>query len=123
MIKSYRELIVWQKALRLSLIIYRLTSSFPKEEIFGLVSQMRRAAVSVPSNIAEGRSRTSRKDFVQFLRIALGSASELQTQVEIAHQLTFVGVKEYNECNNLISEIIMMINSMIRKLLAPSSKL
>lgn len=83
-ISSYKDLLVWQKALELSVEIYNLTENFPKEEIYGLTSQIRRAAVSIPSNIAEGRYRGSKKDFSQFLRIAYASGAELETQLEIA---------------------------------------
>ena len=82
-INSYRDLIVWEKAINLTVEIYKITENFPKEEIYGLTSQMRRSAVSIPSNIAEGRNRGTRKDFCNFLRIALGSCAELSTQIEI----------------------------------------
>ncbi len=120
MIKSYRELIVWQKASILALKVCRLTGSFPKEEIFGLTSQMRRAAISIPSNIAEGRSRNTRRDFVQFLRIALGSAAELQSQLDIAEKLSLVDKLTYNESDGLIVEIMRMLSTMISKLKASS---
>jgi len=76
-IKSYKDLVVWQKSMNLVVDIYKITENFPREEVFGLTSQMRRCAISIPSNIAEGRGRGTRKDFAQFLRIALGSADEL----------------------------------------------
>lgn len=79
MIQSHKDLVVWQKAIQLVTEVYELTKSFPKEELFGLTSQMRRAAVSIPSNIAEDRNRGSRKDFRQFLLIAFASANELET--------------------------------------------
>jgi four helix bundle protein len=87
MIKSYRDLTVWQKAIELVIKIYALTDKFPTEERFGLTSQMRRAAVSIPSNIAEGNFRRSTKDYVQFLKIAFGSGAELETQLEIIKRL------------------------------------
>lgn len=83
-IHSHKNLIVWQKGIELTKQVYLITDKFPREEIYGITSQMRRSAVSIPSNTAEGRSRGTRKDFVQFLRIAMGSASELETQIEIA---------------------------------------
>src|SRR3989344_5311138 len=83
-IASYKELIVWQKSVELVEHIYHLTKKFPKEEVYGLVSQMRRASVSIPSNIAEGRLRRSKKDFIQFLQIAFGSGAELETQIIIS---------------------------------------
>lgn len=86
-INSYKELLVWQKALKLSVKVYELTEKFPKEEIYGLTSQMRRASVSIVSNIAEGRNRGTRKDFAQFLRMALGSSAELEAQSQISKQI------------------------------------
>lgn len=79
--RKHHDLLVWQEALSLVKVIYRLTSQFPKEELYGLTTQMRRAAVSVPSNIAEGASRTGSKEFLKFLSIARGSLSELETQI------------------------------------------
>src|SRR3989338_1893756 len=86
-VASYRDLIVWQKSMRLVIAVYELTEDFPRSEIYGLTSQMRRAAVSIPSNIAEGRRKGSRKEFKQFLINAFGSGSELETQTEIAKLL------------------------------------
>jgi four helix bundle protein len=88
-IKSYRDLDVWRLGLDLAEAVYQCTSAFPKSEIFGLTAQMRRAAVSVPSNIAEGRSRSSTKEFLHFLSIALGSLAELETQFELAVRLGY----------------------------------
>ena len=85
--QSYKDLIVWQKAIELATWIYGLTGGFPKEEIYGITSQMRRAAVSVPSNIAEGQSRQHKNEFIQFLSIAKGSLSELETQLIISGKL------------------------------------
>ncbi|MDR3762873.1 MAG: four helix bundle protein [Acidobacteriota bacterium] len=84
---SYRDLIVWQKAKALAIFVYRITEEFPKQEIFGLTAQMRRSAVSIPSNIAEGQGRNSKTDFMRFLCIARGSLLELATQIEIALEL------------------------------------
>src|SRR3989338_6893095 len=86
-IHSYKVLIVWQKSVDLVVAVYELTDKFPREEIFCLSSQMKRAAVSIPSNIAEGRFRSTRKDFTNFLRIAYASGAELETQIEIARRL------------------------------------
>ena len=114
MINSYKDLIVWQKGVGLTKEIYTLTRKFPVEERFGLVSQMRRSAVSVPSNIAEGRGRTSRKDFVHFLRIANGSAMELETQVIIAKDI--YSKIDFSKAENLLIEIQKMLSVMIKKL-------
>lgn len=114
-ITSYKDLIVWQKGIELVKEIYILTSKFPPAEIYGLVSQMRRSAVSIPSNIAEGRQRSTRKDFVQFLRIAQGSVAELETQIIISKNL----FPSYNYVNaeNLLNEIQKMLAGMMKKLL------
>ena len=121
MIKSYKDLFVWQKAIDLVIEIYRLTSYFPKTETYGLISQIRRAVVSIPSNIAEGRSRSTRKDFVQFLRIAGGSVAELETQLNISNKLSFVGLIDYNKVSDELNEIMRMLNTMITKLIAPKA--
>src|SRR3990167_3497670 len=88
--KSYRELFVWQKGMDVVTEIYRFTEKFPKTEIYGLVSQMRRSAVSIPSNIAEGYARKYKQEYIQFLRIAFGSGAELETQIIIAKNLQFL---------------------------------
>lgn len=121
MIKSYKDLFVWQKAIDLVIEIYRLTSYFPKTETYGLISQIRRAAVSIPSNIAEGRSRSTRKDFVQFLRIAGGAVAELETQLNISNKLSFVGLIDYNKASDELNKIMRMLNAMITKLIAPKA--
>jgi four helix bundle protein len=90
MVKSYRDLDVWRLGLDLAEAVYQCTSSFPKHELFGLTAQMRRAAVSIPSNIAEGRARSSTKELLQFLAIARGSLAELETQFELALRLGYV---------------------------------
>jgi len=115
-IKSYKDLVVWQKSMNLVVDIYKITENFPREEIFGLTSQMRRCAISIPSNIAEGRGRGTRKDFAQFLRIALGSANELQTQVEIARRLTATKNLNYQQIDSLIIEVIKILKAIINKL-------
>ena len=116
MINSYKDLIVWQRALELSVSIYVLTENFPKEEIYGLTSQMRRAAVSIASNIAEGRFRGSRKDFSQFLRISYGSGAELETQIELAKRLPKMQTLNYGKADDLLLEVMKMLNKMIRNL-------
>ena len=114
-IHSYKELIVWQKSMDLVVAIYTLTEKFPREEIYGLTSQMRRAAVSVPSNIAEGSRRGSRKDFRNFLLIAFGSGSELETQIEISKRLSFCGEKDYLTVERLLGEVMRMLNKMTHR--------
>lgn len=120
MIKTYKDLIVWQKSIRLIKEIYIATKLFPKDELYGLVSQMRRSAISIASNIAEGRCRGTRKDFTQFLRIALGSSAELETQIIIAHELGYVDLKLKTRLIDELSEILKILNTMIKKLTAES---
>ncbi len=93
--KSFTDLIVWQKAVALSIKIYKITESFPKSEIYGLTNQIRRSSVSIPSNISEGALRNSNKEFVQFLSIALGSTAELKTQIIIAKGVGFLSEQDY----------------------------
>ena len=116
MIESYRNLIVWQKSIELVKLIYQMTRDFPKEEAYGLTSQMRRAAVSIPSNIAEGSRRGSRKDFRSFLLNAFGSGAELETQVVIAKKLSLGKNMDYGEIDDILNEIMKMLNKMINNL-------
>ena len=117
-IKSHKDLIVWQRAIELIKIIYQITGRFPAEELYGLVNQMRRAAISIASNIAEGRSRGTRKDFTQFLRMAMGSTAELETQIIIAQDL--YSHADFRQAESLLTEISKMLTSMIQKLKANS---
>ena len=115
-IKSYRDLIVWQKAMQATREIYETSSQFPRQEMFALTSQLRRSAVSIPSNIAEGYGRGSKPDYVRFLHIARGSLFEAQTQLELASQLRFLPSPASSEIQELLNEIERMLNSMISKL-------
>ena len=112
-INTYKDLIVWQKSMRLAVEIYKLTDKMPREEIYGLTSQMRRSAVSIPSNIAEGRRRGGRNECKQFFTIAYGSGAELETQVELLKQLPFGNKLSYNSVDGLLSEVMRMINKML----------
>lgn len=103
--RAHRKLDVWSESIALATHIYQVTEKFPKTEIYGLISQMRRAAVSVPSNIAEGAARASLKEFSQFLNIAGGSLSELDTQIEIANNLLFLSNEQKQEINIRIESI------------------
>lgn len=116
MIKSYKDLIVWQKAMELVKEIFRLTSKFPKSEIYGLVSQMRRCAVGIPSNIAEAFGRRSLKYSAQFYSIAFGSALELETQLIISKELKMTELDAFENSERLLLEICKMLNSMTGKL-------
>lgn len=115
-VQSYKNLIVWQKSMSLVIAIYKLVEQFPKDELFGLISQMRRAAISIPSNIAEGSRHSSRKDFRNFLLIAYGSGSELETQIEIAKRLSFGKKLNYHQVDSLLDEVMRMLNKMTNEL-------
>ena len=107
--RPHRKLKVWHKAMNLVSDVYRITNEFPKDEVYGLSSQMRRAAVSVPSNLAEGAGRKGSKEFKQFLNIAQGSLSELDTQIELARMLGYISQQEYEELIMKITEISKML--------------
>lgn len=112
-IHSYKELTVWQKAMLLCEIIYRITKGFPKDELYGLTSQIRRCCVAIPSNIAEGFLRGHRAEYKQFLHIAYGSGAELETQLLIALRIGYIKQKEFDEVSNLLDEIMKMLNKLI----------
>jgi len=114
MANTFRELIVWQKSIRLAKEVYQITEALPSEENYGLKSQMRRAAIAIPSNIAEGAKRRTTKDFLQFLHIADGSAAELETQLILAEEL-YPRVKSSHTAA-LLDEVEKMLGSMMRKL-------
>ena len=116
MIQSYKDLEVWKKSVSLTLEIYKLTLKFPKEELYGLTIQIRRAIVSLPSNIAEGRSRGHVNEFIQFLKIAYGSGAELETQLIIAKEMGYITEKDYLSSTEKLSEIMRMLNGLISKL-------
>lgn len=111
----YKQLLVWEKSVNMSKDIYEITKNFPQEERFALCSQMNRAAVSIPSNIAEGAMRNTKKDFVKFLHIALGSCAELDTQLTISQQLNFLSTEKQQRITNELTIIIKMLCGLIRK--------
>ena len=113
MAHSFRELTVWQRSMQLTVAVYKLTQEFPREELYGLTSQIRRSAVSLPSNIAEGHGRLNTAEFRQFLGIARGSNCELQTQLEIARALGYGNPKLVNEAESLSNEVEKMIYSIL----------
>ena len=117
-IKSYRDLIVWQKSMELVTDVYRQTKTFPRDEQYGLVPQLRRSAVSIPSNIAEGYGRGSTNDYVRFLQISRGSLYEMQTQLEIALNLEHIPKTSFQDLDEKSREVERMLNSLIKRVAA-----
>ena len=115
-LQSHKDLIVWQKAVDLVIEIYKLTQIFPKEELYGLSQQMRRASVTIPSNIAEGYQRNHTKEYIQFLFVAKSSGSELETQLLIARRLNFGNSDQQLRVENLLTEVLKMLSKLISKL-------
>lgn len=111
--RAHKKLDVWSESVALATHIYKITENFPKTEVFGLTSQIRRAAVSVPSNIAEGAARFSSKEFAQFLNIAGGSLSELDTQIEIALNLNYISIEQREEIDRRIESITGKLGGLI----------
>lgn len=116
-IKTHKDLKIWQRSVALVTRVYAITEMFPKSEMWGLTNKIRRASVSVPSNIAEGSGRRSDKELVQFLHIASGSLAELETQFIIANNLGFIANNEYSEVEQEIQEIIRMISAMSKSIM------
>ena len=119
MVKNFKDLLVWQKSMDFVASIYLLVKQLPKEEIYALSDQLRRASVSIPSNIAEGFERNSTKEYVQFLYIALGSASEVETQIMIAHKIGYFNnidkyIKDINEIKKMINGLISSLKRRIK---------
>ena len=107
--ETYKDLIVWQKSINLIKELYLLTSTFPNEEKFGLVSQMRRCSVSIASNIAEGYARKNKRENAQFVNISFGSATELETQIIISKQLEFITTNQCSKLDSLLDEVLRML--------------
>ena len=114
--ESFKDLLVWQRAIQMTVAIYKLTAEFPSDERFGLTNQLRRAAVSVASNIAEGYGRSSTGEYLQFLGIARGSNCEVQTQLEISKELGFGKEESRTAANSLSEEVSRMLVAMMKKL-------
>lgn len=110
---SYKDLIVWQKSIELCEKVYKITEVFPKSEVYGLTSQIRRCSVSIPSNIAEGQRRRYKSEFLQFLRFAFGSGAELETQLLIALKIGYLSDNDYNLLISLLDEVMKMLNKLI----------
>jgi four helix bundle protein len=117
-VQSFRDLTVWQRSMQLAVAVYRMTGDFPREELYGLTSQMRRSSVSVPSNIAEGQGRLTTGEFRRFLGMARGSNSELQTQLEIARRLEMGKARQIDEAEGLSHEVGKMIHAILSKISA-----
>ena len=115
-VRSYKDLVTWQKSMALVIEVYKVSKKFPKEEIFGLMSQTRRSAVSVPSNIAEGHARTSKREFQYFLSNARGSLAELETQLTIAHQLAYIDDTTINLLFDRLWEVGRLLNGLLSSL-------
>lgn len=116
--KDFRQLKVWEKSHQLALAIYKATKSFPKEELYGLTSQIRRASMSIPTNIAEGCGRNTDADFARFLQIAMGSASETEYQLILAHDLEFLSKESYEKLHSDVEEVKRMLASFLKTLRA-----
>ena len=116
MVKDFKELIVWQKAMELVAEVYRVVKKLPKEELFALSDQIRRAAISIPSNIAEGQGRNSTKEFIRFLAIAKGSKAELETQLLLCVKINYLNSAEIETAISLIHEIGKMLNALQKSL-------
>lgn len=114
--QDFRKLKVWEKSHSFTLAIYQATTNFPKEEMYGLISQMRRAASSIPTNIAEGCGRGGNAELARFLRIALGSASEVEYQILLAHDLKFITKPDHDLLSDSITEVKRMLTGFIQKL-------
>lgn len=121
MIKSFRELVIWQRSIEFTEEIYKITRILPREETYGLISQLRRAAVSIPSNIAEGYSRASRNDYLNFLSMAMGSLAEVQTQLLICERIGYISNETLLPAMGLADEIGKMGHTIIRKLSVSNS--
>ena len=118
-IRSYKDLTVWQKSVDLCVLVYKLTESFPKNELYGITSQIRRACVAIPSNIAEGQMRGHKPEYIQFLRIAYGSGGELETQLLVALKIGYLSQENFTRIDSLLQEILRMLNKLLSVLLEP----
>jgi len=111
--ETHKDLRVWQQSMEMVTLIYKMTKAFPKDEIFGLVSQMRRAAISVPSNIAEGYARGTDREKLHFLRISSGSISEIETQLTLSLNLEYIGQETYDKLSNQMTSLWKQLNALI----------
>jgi four helix bundle protein len=118
-VKSYRELIAWQKAMDLVVLVYRATAQFPREEVYGLTAQVRKASVSVPSNIAEGQGRFTTNEFLHFLSVATGSRNEAETQILIAERLGYLDNHQCEQILSLSAEVGRVVSGLVNSLSVP----
>ena len=118
--KDFRQLKVWEKSHQVALAVYKSTAKFPREELYGLTSQIRRASMSIPTNIAEGCGRNTDADFARFLQMAMGSASETEYQLLLAHDLGFINKEQYDKLNIDVTEVKRMLASLLKTLRADS---
>ena len=114
--KSYKELIVWQKAMKFCKELYLITDKFPKNELYGLTSQLRRASVAIPSNIAEGQRRGHKAEYIQFIRIAFSSGAEVETQLLLSLDINYLSREDFEKLNILLDEIMRMLNKLLQVL-------
>ncbi|PXY45780.1 four helix bundle protein [Flavobacterium hydrophilum] len=114
--KTFRDLLIWQKSMNLVTEIYQITNSFPKEEIYGLSSQIRRSSISIPSNIAEGYGRNGNSELLRFLNISISSLFEMQTQLEISFNLKYITEYQFSKTNGESRELERMLSAFIKKL-------
>jgi four helix bundle protein len=115
-LKSYKDLVVWQKSVELCIETYKVTENYPKSELYGLTLQTRKSAVSIPSNIAEGQRRGHKAEYVQFLQISFGSGAELESQLLIANKIGYLPNKEYERLEILLDEVMRMLNGLLKSL-------
>ena len=115
-IRNFKDLKIWQEAVELVEEIYKITKEFPREELYGIINQIRRSAVSIPSNIAEGFMRFHNKEFKQFLFIALASSAEVETQLIISNRLKYITKQKFDELSEIMDKLNRMIMSLIKKL-------
>lgn len=116
MLQSYKQLTVWNKAIDFVIDVYRSSKIFPKEELFGLTSQLRRAAVAIPANIAEGYCRGYRREYLQFLKVSFSSGAETETHLLIAYKVGYITQSDYERLSKQLEEIMKMLNVLIQKL-------
>jgi len=114
--KSYKELIVWQKSMKFCKELYLITERFPKSELYGLTSQLRRASVAIPSNIAEGQRRGHKAEYIQFIRIAFASGAEVETQLLLSLDINYLNKEDFKKLNDLLEEIMRMLNKLLQVL-------